>query len=188
MVQVIYIGGPSSSGKSLLSKELQLSLTAPFLHLSLDKVIGMMPAKLNDWEGGHALEGFSWRESKDREGHLLQELEMGPFAHQVCDLFIEMVVFVVGRRFSVIVDDVPLSRADLDRWKEALQGVPTLYVGLAAPIEVLESRERAREGRIVGSARAQAYACAIDFGYDLTFDTSCLSLAEQVKQISACIE
>jgi len=41
--QVIYLNGPSSSGKTELAKALQEALDKPFLHVGIDKVIGMMP-------------------------------------------------------------------------------------------------------------------------------------------------
>mgnify|MGYP003342011459 CR=1 FL=1 len=55
--QIIYLNGPSSSGKTSLVKALQDKLSQPFLHVGVDKIIGMMPAKLNDWTGGEAPEG-----------------------------------------------------------------------------------------------------------------------------------
>lgn len=50
--KIIYINGPSSSGKTTLAQLLQQELDPPFLHIGIDRVIGMMPDKLNDWEGG----------------------------------------------------------------------------------------------------------------------------------------
>ncbi len=52
IAQIIYINGPSSSGKTTLAKALQQEFDQPFLHIGIDRVIGMMPEKLNNWEGG----------------------------------------------------------------------------------------------------------------------------------------
>jgi chloramphenicol 3-O-phosphotransferase len=60
-VQIIYSNGPSSVGKTTLAKALQQKLGQPFLHIGIDKVIEMMPDKLNNWEGGAAPLGFSWK-------------------------------------------------------------------------------------------------------------------------------
>jgi chloramphenicol 3-O phosphotransferase len=57
--QIIYLNGPSSSGKTTLAKALQEEFEQPFLHIGIDRVIGMMPVKLNNWDGGEALQGFS---------------------------------------------------------------------------------------------------------------------------------
>jgi RimJ/RimL family protein N-acetyltransferase len=78
--QIIYINGPSSSGKTTLAQFLQQELDSPFLHIGIDRVIGMMPDKLNDWEGGPAPLGFSWKNSTDETGHPVHEIQLGPFA------------------------------------------------------------------------------------------------------------
>ncbi len=67
-IQIIYINGPSSSGKTTLAQALQQEFDVPFLHIGIDRVIGMMPNKLNNWEGGPAPLGFSWKSSVDETG------------------------------------------------------------------------------------------------------------------------
>lgn len=67
-MQIIYINGPSSSGKTTLAQALQQELEVPFLHISIDRIIGMMPNKLNNWEGGPAPLGFSWKPAFDETG------------------------------------------------------------------------------------------------------------------------
>lgn len=42
-VQIIYLNGPSSSGKTTLAKALQHAFEEPFLHVGIDKIIGWMP-------------------------------------------------------------------------------------------------------------------------------------------------
>lgn len=39
-VQIIYLNGPSSSGKTTLAKALQHAFEEPFLHVGIDKIIG----------------------------------------------------------------------------------------------------------------------------------------------------
>ena len=48
---IILLNGPSSSGKSTLANILQSKLNDPFLHIGIDKMIGMMPEAINNWEG-----------------------------------------------------------------------------------------------------------------------------------------
>lgn len=76
IAQIIYINGPSSSGKTTLAKALQHEFDQPFLHIGIDRVIGMMPEKLNNWEGGPAPLGFSWKESVDETGDLSIQLSV----------------------------------------------------------------------------------------------------------------
>lgn len=54
MSKIIYLNGPSSCGKTTLAKSLQNAFSEPYLHIGIDKLIGFMPAKINNWEGGPA--------------------------------------------------------------------------------------------------------------------------------------
>ncbi|WP_079979222.1 phosphotransferase-like protein [Candidatus Protochlamydia sp. R18] len=81
--QIIYINGTSSSGKTTLVQALQEALYQPFLHIGIDRVIGMMPNKLNNWEGGKAPQGFSWKSSIDETSHPVYDIQMGPFAQKI---------------------------------------------------------------------------------------------------------
>jgi chloramphenicol 3-O phosphotransferase len=40
-VQIIYLNGPSSSGKTTLAKVFQQVFEEPFLHAGIDKIIGL---------------------------------------------------------------------------------------------------------------------------------------------------
>jgi len=46
MTKIIFLNGPSSSGKSSVAKELQKILPEPYMHIGIDAVISMMPDSL----------------------------------------------------------------------------------------------------------------------------------------------
>jgi len=181
--QIIYFNGPSSSGKTCLARALQKALEEPFLYVSIDTMVQMMPPSLNDWTGESTPEGFSWKETRDEDGNTMQELHMGPFAKKMSKSFKEVVVSLVRAGHSVLIDDVAVGKKEVDMWKEALKGFCGLYVGVTAPIEVLEQRERERPDRIEGSARAQYYRCHKDMTYDLLLDTDANTLEENVAKV-----
>lgn len=54
-VHIIYLNGPSSSGKTTLAKGLQQAFDELFLHIGIDKIISWMPEKVNDWTGVSSL-------------------------------------------------------------------------------------------------------------------------------------
>lgn len=181
--QIIYINGPSSSGKTTLAKALQQEFDQPFLHIGIDRVIGMMPEKLNNWEGGPAPLGFSWRESTDETGHLIHEIQSGPFAKKMVETLMNIVITMAEMGHSVIIDDVSFGKSQVDEWKKALDGYKVLWIGIKAPLNILEERERGRGDRMLGSARAQYFQVHKDVVYDLEFDTSENSLDAIVKMI-----
>lgn len=113
--QIIYLNGPSSSGKTTLAKALQKELREPFLHIGIDRVIGMMPSKLNNWDGGEeSLQGFSWKQSVDETGHPIHELHMGPFAEKMSQTLKEIVLTLAKMGHHIIIDDVAFGKADVD--------------------------------------------------------------------------
>ena len=186
--QIIYINGPSSSGKSTLARALQQALDTPFLHIGIDRIIGMMPEKLNNWEGGYAPQGFSWKQSVDEAGHRIHEIQMGPFAKKISQALKEIVVTLVKMQHYVIIDDVAFGASDVDSWRKILQEYKVLWIGIKAPLPHLEEREKQRSNRIGGSARAQFFPVHNGVSYDLEFDTAKDPLETIVKAITTKIE
>lgn len=170
--QIIYLNGPSSSGKTTLAQALQQELDPPFLRIGIDQVIGMMPAKINNWEGGPAPLGFSWKPAVDETGHPVHEIQAGPFAQKITHSFKEIVLTLVRDNHYLIVDDVAFGKAEVDLWRDALKEFNVLWVGIKPPLSVLETREKERGNRMHGSARAQFFKVHQDVSYDLEFDTS----------------
>lgn len=102
-VQIIYLNGPSSSGKTTLAKALQYAFEEPFLHVGIDKIIGWMPEKVNDWTGGEALIGYSWKKSEDASGNPIQELQAGPYAQKIGKTFQEVVLALAKMGHHIIL-------------------------------------------------------------------------------------
>jgi len=177
--QIIYLNGPSSAGKSTLSRALQQELDKPFLHIGIDRVIGMMPEKINNWEGGEAPEGFSWK----RMSNGTYEIQIGPFARKIIDTYRELVLTLVKNGHYVIIDDVAFGKDDVAKWRCALKDYNVLWVGIKVPLSVLEERERARGDRLIGQTRGQYDKVHEDVVYDLEFDTSKEPLDKIVQTI-----
>lgn len=182
-VQIIYLNGPSSSGKTTLAKALQHAFEEPFLHVGIDKIIGCVPEKVNDWTGGEAPLGFSWKKSQDESGNPIQELQQGPYAQKIGETFQEVVLALAKMGHHLIIDDVSFGKSQVDIWKEALKDFRVLWVSVNAPLSVLEEREKQRGNRILGSARGQFHKVHTDVTYDLEIDTHLGPLDEITEKI-----
>ncbi|MDF2577941.1 MAG: chloramphenicol phosphotransferase [Chlamydiales bacterium] len=180
---MILLNGPSSSGKSSIAKAIQEQAQQPFLHIGIDKMIGMMPAKLNNWEGGFAPEGFCWEGAIDAEGHSIQKLHVGPFAKKINETYYEIVVSLARLGHYLVIDEVAFGAQAIGVWKEKLKGFNTLYVGIKTPLSILEQREKERGDRILGSARAQSMVVHQGVHYDLEFNSSQSSPEEIAQEI-----
>lgn len=130
-----------------------------------------MPEKLNDWDGGEAPLGFSWKKSVDASGNLTQELQMGPYAERVAKTFQEVVLLLANMGHHLIIDDVAFGKKQVDEWKKLLKDFSVLWIGVNAPLPILEEREKVRKNRMVGSARGQFHKVHAHVTYDLEIDT-----------------
>lgn len=181
-VQVIYLNGPSSVGKSTLARALQATLPEYWLHFGLDRVIGWMGPHLNRWQStdiGNSA-GFSFKDTEEGP-----ELTMGPAGGRIHNLYIDAALWLVARGEYLIIDDVAFAPWIAPKWQERLAGIATLWVGLEAPLNVLAQREKARGHRLLGSAHQQALNCHHGLVYDLRLNTHALTLEQQVEQVLA---
>jgi chloramphenicol 3-O phosphotransferase len=185
MIQIIYLNGPSSSGKTTLAKALQNALEEPFLHIGIDKIIGWMPDQLNNWVGGEAPLGFSWKKSQDESGNIIQELQTGPYAQKIGATFREVILALAKMGHCIIIDDVSFGKQQVDEWKETLRDFRVVWVGVNAPLPVLEEREKERGNRMVGSARGQFHKVHVDTTYDLEIDTHQSTPGENAEKIKS---
>jgi chloramphenicol 3-O phosphotransferase len=181
--KIIYLNGPSSSGKTTLVKALQEALPEPFLHVGIDKIIDFMPDKINNWEGGPAPLGFSWEEGKDPTGHRIYNIQAGPFAKKVTRSLKDITHLLATQHYNLIIDDVAFGAIQVEEWKQVLKEFKVLYVGITTPLEILEQRERARGDRFLGSARAQYYKVHENVSYDLEIDTHGETLQNNVAKV-----
>ena len=169
--RVIFLHGASSSGKTAIAKKLQEKLDAPYLHIGIDKIIGLMPKKLNDWDGKIVEQGFSWEVSHDASGKQLAQLKVGTFAHKISDLFKKIVLVALENDHHVIIDEVCVISGSFEEWKRLLLQYKILYVGLKIDLDILDQRERSRGDRMIGSARFQAMIIHQNKEYDLEINT-----------------
>ncbi|CDR34211.1 GNAT family N-acetyltransferase [Criblamydia sequanensis] len=183
LAQIIYLNGPSSSGKTTLAKALQQAFEKPYLHVGIDKIIGWMPEKLNDWTGNSNPQGYSWKEGKDESGALIQELQAGPYAKKIEEVFRKIVLTLAKMGHPLIVDDISFGKHEIDLWKVVLKDFSVLWVGIRAPLFVLESREKERCNRIIGSARGQIQKVHAGMVYDLEVNTHESSISDIVESI-----
>lgn len=158
--QVIVLNGGSSSGKSGIARSLQAVLPDAWLSLSIDTLVDAMPARLTN--GGDGI-GFA-----DDGG-----VAVGQEFMALQDAWIAGVVAMARAGAHIVVDDVFLGgAASQRRWLDALDDVPTLWVGVHCDATVAEDREAARGDRVAGMAAKQADVVHQGVTYDLEVDTT----------------
>lgn len=160
----IVLHGPTSAGKTTIAKALQSSAPVPAFHVSLDAFVTMSNRR-------------DMRSDEEREQ-----------AYQIhCQNLRSTLSRLAGTQFDIILDLVLRDEAELEATLRALAGRRTYMIGVSAPLNVLEERERARPDRATGMAREQLGHPSYARRYDLAIDTSKCSPSEAAAAIRSFI-
>ena len=177
---IILLNGPSGSGKSTIQKELQKLFPTPYLGIGLDTFfVGVLPER---FVVGPRLEGDIDPElvmkgvvDHDQEGHRLFTLEIGPVGDKVMHGMHHAIAAYALQGNNCIVDYIAYKQEWLKDLCAACNGITVYLVGVDAPLEILEQREKARGRAFVeGHARSHYLTVHEAFSnqYDIRVDTS----------------
>ncbi|WP_330960945.1 chloramphenicol phosphotransferase CPT family protein [Photobacterium sp. 53610] len=182
-MDIIFLNGPSSSGKSAIAKALQGVMADDYLHIGIDTFIAMMPAKANTLnESDTPAHGFYWRTTLLNQ-QPVNRISSGPYGKAVNDAYRTTVRHLVDAGLKVIVDDVLNGSEEMTVWQSVLAGKNCLYVGVTCSAETLIQREQQRGDRHTGSAIEQASRVHCGIEYDLLIHTDDCSPYDSAKQI-----
>jgi chloramphenicol 3-O phosphotransferase len=176
---VIVLNGVGSVGKTSTARALQQVVRAALLHLSMDALLEMLPPRMFGHPDGLVFE------TVDEGGHPSVVIHSGPVMERLMAGMRRAVVAMAEEGNSLVVDDVMLGGREAEDYRRRLGGFDLYFVGLFAPLEVLEQRERARGDRALGLARWQYERVHQGVDDDLKIDTSHMTpdaAAETIRQ------
>lgn len=158
--KIIILNGVSSSGKTTLSKALQNALIEPYIVLSIDNFISMMPERLIENDLGNTV------------------YKSQSILHQTIKLLSDM-------GMNVIVDNVMLSYfRTLNECVDLLHDYPVLLVHVKCPLHELRRREQERGDRNIGQGEEQLDDLRPQDLYDITVDTFAQTTEDCVNAIT----
>ena len=174
---VILLNGPGSVGKGSVAAALQAAfLDEPLLHVAMDTFFEMLPARTVGTPDGLQFEVHI----EDR--HPSVRAFCGPAAERTWAGMRVSTGVLAEAGNGLIIDDVA-EASEIGDYRRILQSYSPLFVGLTAPLAVLEERERSRGDRMVGLARWQHERVHRDVEYDLMLDMSAHSPPEAALRI-----
>jgi chloramphenicol 3-O phosphotransferase len=177
--RVIILNGVGSVGKSSTAKALQAMTAAPFLRVEMDAFLGMVPEALIGHPDGVVFETIA------AEGKPSIAIKSGPVMDRTMRGMRHAIAAMAGQGNDLVVDDVMLGRGEAEEYRALLAAFEVRFVGLFAPLDVLEARERARGDRMIGLARWQYDRVHAGVTYDLEIDTTAASPTECARKIKA---
>jgi chloramphenicol 3-O phosphotransferase len=169
--RVILINGVGSVGKSSTARELQRIAASPFLYVSMDHFIDMVPARLLG-----SKEGLLFTPGDDG-GRPSIAISTGKSFETVMSGMRQAVAALADHGNDLIVDEAFWSGEEHE-YRRLLQNHRLHLVGLFAPLDVIEEREHARGDRPIGLARWQFGRVHGGVEYDLKVDMSAASAAQ----------
>ncbi len=170
-MNVIFLNGPSSSGKTCLARELQEQLSDYYLYFGVDAFIAMMPAKSNCFEGTSKCDGFYWKEVPLPNGEPGKLVVSGEYGVRIEESFRIVVNTLLDSGNNLIVDSVIDGNKEMQVWKRLLSDHASCFVGIFCSLETLIERENERKERALGSAAEQYFRTHDGVKYDITVDT-----------------
>lgn len=178
IARIIFLNGVGSVGKTSLAKALQDITTEPFLYVAMDAFMDMMPAAYFDHPDGFVFETI------EQDGKPSVVIKTGSVGERTLRGMRHAVVALAAQGNDLIIDDVLLG-AEKDEYRKLLAPFEVHWVGVFAPLDVLEARERSRGDRLIGLSRWQYDKVHKDMSYDLEIDTNQatpLACAQLIKQ------
>jgi len=163
--RIVVLNSVGSAGKGSLAKALQTITAEPFLYVTMDSFMEMLPEAYQDHP-----DSFIY-ETVDDDGKPSAVITTGPVGARTLRGMRHAVGALAAQGNNVIVDDVMLG-GERAEYAAILSGFEVHWVGVFAPLDVLEARERQRGDRLIGLARWQFNRVHKDMRYDLEIDTS----------------
>jgi chloramphenicol 3-O phosphotransferase len=176
--RIVLLNGVGSVGKSSIARALQTITAEPFLHVQMDAFLDMLPAGLQDHPDAFAYE------TVHEDGKPLVVIRGGPVGARLMRGMRHAIAAMAAQGNNLIVDDVMLE-AERAEYAALLSAFAVFWVGVFAPLDVLEARERERGDRLIGLARWQYERVHRGMTYDLEIDTSIaapMACAQLIKE------
>ena len=176
---VIILNGVGSVGKTSTALALQDIAPQPFLHVSMDVFAGMLPSRMFGHPDGMMFETVN---ASDAPSVIIRT---GPVMRRAMRGMRRAIAAMAAEGNHLVVDEVMLGEGEAEDYRILLSSFEIRIVGLFAPLNVLEARERARGDREIGLARWQYDRVHCGVSYDLELDTSSSTpthIAEQILQ------
>jgi chloramphenicol 3-O phosphotransferase len=181
---IIFLNGTSSSGKTVISKALQVIMDEYYIHTGLDHYLERIPERMNVLSDGNnpsSTDGFLWVVPEGDKR--VSEIRIGPIGFRILKGMYYAAAALALTGNDLILDDVIFDSEVLREAVNALHAFNVLFIGVRCPFEVAEQRERERGDRMLGLVKSDYDRVHAHGIYDFEVDTSTLSPMECAIQI-----
>ncbi len=193
--ELIFVNGPSSAGKTTLSRALQAAITEPYLCIGFDDFVFLSAPRY--YLGADTAQQTVNDEFTEQGAQMVitsapgeprsVTAVFGPVFRRLVDAMPAAVRALVDAGNAVIFDDVLHDRQMYDTRSLAFAGLDVFAVGVSCALDVMEDRERSRGDRVLGRARGLADVVHTFCSYDVIVDTTSSTVEECVGEIMGAL-
>ncbi len=174
---IVILNGVGSVGKTSTARALQEISASPLLYVSMDAFLDMLPKAIF----GHP-DGLIF-ETNEQQGLPSIAIRTGPALERAMLGMRHAIAAMAAQGNHLVVDEVMTRDGQAEAYRHLLSDFDVRLVGLFAPLEELEARERQRGDRAIGLARWQYDRVHRGVVYDLEIDTTMTSPMESARII-----
>lgn len=180
---IIILNGPSSVGKSSIQKELQELFTEPYLSMGFDN-LAFLPTRFISINGPvpPADQGI-YLETTTQNGHQIVTIHYGGYAQKMVKGIHRTFAAFASVGNNIIVDYILYDSAWLKDLAHVLKDYNVYWIGVNAPLEIIEEREKQRGNRLLGHARSHYHTVHGPQIYDLMIDNTNLTPKQSAQII-----
>lgn len=184
MSKIILLNGASSSGKTSIARSVQYLSKEPWLTFGVDTFIEMATYP----SPGRDDEYFAFVPGENDRGPLVSVKAKRNRA-KLFDGMADFGLLLADRENNLIIDEVLLNDQQLKLYVDRLVKHTVYFVGVKCDLGIMQEREYLRQNRHIGLSNGQFDI--VHSGtreYDLTVDTSNVSIFEIAQEIITFIE
>jgi chloramphenicol 3-O phosphotransferase len=190
---ILILNGPSSSGKTSIQKAFQKKSDHLFLRIGIDSFFDeLLPepdiSRLQEEKRfdqktslGEYIRGITLEE--DATGAPIIPLHIGPAGDRVMRGMHRSMATYAKAGNNLIVDYILYKAEYLDDLISSLKGRKVYWIGVFAPLDIIEQREKARGTSPAGHARSHYQSCHQNVSYDLELNTEKTTPEELAEEI-----
>src|SRR3989339_1256171 len=195
---IILLNGPSASGKSSIQNDIQKQFDELYLKVGIDTFFdSLLPTPdLSLFEeicffaqytkGNELIRSVELK--KDGNGNAIVPLTIGPAGDQIISGMHSAIASYASKNNNLVVDYILYKPEWISDLINSLKNEKVYLIGIKAPLEVLEEREKKRATSPIGHARSHFETVHHGMIYDLELDVSLLSPSESAMQIKSFIK
>lgn len=166
---IILLNGPSASGKSSIQNQMQKQMDQLYLKVGIDNFFDAL-IETPDLSSFDSTKEFSQYTKKgvlirrvklvkDAEGNQMVPLEVGPAGDKIIFGMHSAMAAYANEGNHLVVDYILYKQEWLPNLVQALKNIKVYLIGLKAPLEVLEDREKKDRHLLSGMQGAITALC-----------------------------